>query len=138
MKVLPCKIVAVGRVESTLTELEQAPNQGYECAPPAAVVFESEMAEAIKDLYAGEEVVLVSWLDRADRDVLSCFPGSDPTGPILGVFSTRSPDRPNPIGLHRARITAVQGLRIHVSHLELVHGTPILDMKPVLDRVAER
>jgi tRNA-Thr(GGU) m(6)t(6)A37 methyltransferase TsaA len=132
------QVAPVGQVESRLTDPGLAPNQGHHGAPPAWVVFEPEMAEAVKDLAAGQEVILLSWLDQARPDGLSCYPGSDPSGPILGVFSTRSPARPNPIGLHRVRIMAVEGLRVHVTPLELLDGTPILDVKPVLRQVEER
>src|SRR5262249_23042118 len=96
------------------------------------------VAEAVRDLRAGDHVIVVSWLDRARRDVLTTHPRDDPDSPLLGVFSTRSPDRPNPIGLHRVQILAVEGLRIYVSDLEALDGTPILDIKPVLDRAAHR
>jgi tRNA-Thr(GGU) m(6)t(6)A37 methyltransferase TsaA len=132
------KVIPVARVESTLKERAEAPNQGDQGAPPAWLVFETRMTEAIQNLYVGEKVVVLSWLDRASRDVLSCYPGSNPNGPILGVFSTRSPDRPNPIGLHRVQIIAIDGNRIQVDTLELLDGTPILDVKPVLDQVEER
>jgi tRNA-Thr(GGU) m(6)t(6)A37 methyltransferase TsaA len=131
------EVTAIGWVKTTLMETSEAPNQGHLGAPPAWLVFDSRVSEAIKDLDVGQYVLVLSWLDRARRDVLSCYPGSDPNGPILGVFSTRSPDRPNPIGLHRVQITAVNGLRVRVNQLELVHGTPILDVKPALDRVEE-
>ena len=81
---------------------------------------------------------MLSWLDRASRDVLSTHPRGDKERPLVGVFSTRSPDRPNPIGLHRVQILAVDGLRILVANLEALNGTPILDIKPVLGPVAER
>lgn len=132
------EVVAVGRVESRLTERGQAPRQADEGAPPAWLVFEPSMAEAIRDLRAGHQVVLLTWLDRASRDVLSTVPRDEAGRPPLGVFSTRSPDRPNPIGLHRVEIVAVEGLRIQVSALEALDGTPILDLKPVLEPVAGR
>jgi tRNA-Thr(GGU) m(6)t(6)A37 methyltransferase TsaA len=128
----------VAWVESPLTHLAQAPNQGREGAPPAWLAVEPEMAEAIRDLRAGQQVLVLTWLDRARRDELACVPGDDPASPPLGVFSTRSPDRPNPIGVHRAQILAVEGLRIQVSELEALDRTPVIDIKPVLDRVAER
>jgi len=131
-------VTPVAWVESTLLDPAQAPNQGHHGAPPAWLVFHPRFSEAVRDLHAGQDVMVLSWLDRARRDVLSCYPGSDPNGPILGVFSTRSPDRPNPIGLHRVQITTVEGLRIGVNAIELVDGTPILDVKPVLNRVEER
>lgn len=128
----------VAWVESPLTLLADAPNQGREGAPPAWLAVEPDMAEAIRDLRAGQQVLVLTWLDRARRDELSCVPGDNPASPPLGVFSTRSPDRPNPIGVHRVQILAVEGLRIQVSELEALDRTPVIDIKPVLDRVAER
>ncbi|HKA95582.1 MAG TPA: tRNA (N6-threonylcarbamoyladenosine(37)-N6)-methyltransferase TrmO [Streptosporangiaceae bacterium] len=132
------EVAAIGWVESPLLERAHAPRQGDEGAPSAWIVFEPGVAEAVRDLRAGDHVIVVSWLDRARRDVLTTHPRDDPDSPLLGVFSTRSPDRPNPIGLHRVQILAVEGLRIYVSDLEALDGTPILDIKPVLDRAAER
>ena len=132
------EVTPIGWVESTLTDPAEAPNQGDEGAPSAWLVIEPHLAEGIRDLRAGEHIIVVSWLDRASRDVLTTHPRDDPNSPLLGVFSTRSPDRPNPIGLHRVQILAVEGLRIHVSDLEALDGTPVLDVKPVLDRAAER
>jgi tRNA-Thr(GGU) m(6)t(6)A37 methyltransferase TsaA len=128
----------VGWVESPLTERAQAPRQGDEGTPPAWLVFEPAFTEAIRDLRAGQEIMVLTWLDRADRDVLVTRPRDDPPRPMTGVFSTRSPDRPNPIGLHRVRITAVDGLRVQVHGLEALDGTPVIDVKPVLDKTAER
>jgi tRNA-Thr(GGU) m(6)t(6)A37 methyltransferase TsaA len=132
------EVMPIGWVESPLAEPAQAPRQGDEGAPSAWLVFEPSMAEGIRDLRVGEHVILVSWLDRARRDELSTHPRDDLNRPALGVFSTRSPNRPNPIGLHRVQILAVDGLRIFVSNLEAVDRTPILDVKPVLDPAAER
>jgi tRNA-Thr(GGU) m(6)t(6)A37 methyltransferase TsaA len=128
----------VAWVESPLKHLADAPNQGREGAPPAWLAVEPDMAEAIRDLRAGQQVLVLTWLDRARRDELACVPGDDPASPPLGVFSTRSPDRPNPIGVHRVQILAAEGLRIQVNELEALDGTPVIDIKPVLDRVAER
>jgi tRNA-Thr(GGU) m(6)t(6)A37 methyltransferase TsaA len=128
----------IGRVSSPLTDRVQAPRQGDEGAPPAWLVIEPHLAEGIRDLRAGEEIIVLTWLDRARRDVLSTRPRDDPARVPVGVFSTRSPDRPNPIGLHRVEILAVDGLRILVSNLEALDATPVLDIKPVLDPVAER
>jgi tRNA-Thr(GGU) m(6)t(6)A37 methyltransferase TsaA len=132
------EVVPIGRVESPLREREDAPRQGDEGAPPAWLVFESGVAEGIRGLRVGERIVVLTWLDRADRDVLLTRPRDDPARPETGVFSTRSPDRPNPVGLHRVRILAVEGLRIQVSDLEAIDGTPIVDVKPVLRGVDER
>jgi tRNA-Thr(GGU) m(6)t(6)A37 methyltransferase TsaA len=129
-------VVPVGWVESPLTERSQAPRQGDEGAPDAWLVFEPAFAEGIRDLTAGTEVLVLTWLDRADRDVLVTRPRDDPARSLTGVFSTRSPDRPNPIGLHRVQIVRTDGLRILVRPLEALDKTPVLDVKPVLD--AER
>jgi len=123
-------------VESPLTERAQAPRQGDEGAPDAWLVFEPAFAEGIRDLAAGTDVLVLTWLDRADRDVLVTRPRDDPARSLTGVFSTRSPDRPNPIGLHRVQIVRTDGLRILVRPLEALDKTPVLDVKPVLD--AER
>ena len=128
----------IGRVSSPLTDRAQAPRQGDEGAPPAWLVIEPHLAEGIRDLRAGDQIIVLTWLDRARRDVLSTRPRDDPARVPAGVFSTRSPDRPNPIGLHRVEILAVDGLRILVSNLEALDATPVLDIKPVLDPIAER
>jgi tRNA-Thr(GGU) m(6)t(6)A37 methyltransferase TsaA len=132
------EVVPVGRVESPLTERAQAPRQGDEGAPPAWLAFEARFADALRDLRPGTEIVVLTWLDRADRGVLVTRPRDDPSNPLTGVFSTRSPDRPNPIGLHRVPVIAVEGLRIQVGGLEALDGTPVIDVKPVLDKTAER
>ena len=132
------QVVPVGWVESPLTDRAQAPRQGDEGAPAAWLVFEPEYADGIRDLAAGTEVIVLTWLDRAARDVLVTRPRDDPARPPTGVFSTRSPDRPNPIGLHRVRIVAVAGLRIQVHPLEALDRTPVLDVKPVLRGAGER
>jgi tRNA-Thr(GGU) m(6)t(6)A37 methyltransferase TsaA len=132
------QVVPIGWVESPLTDRGQAPRQGNEGAPDAWLVFEPEYAEGIRDLKAGTEIIVLTWLDRAVRDVLATRPRDDPARPPLGVFSTRSPDRPNPIGLHRVQVVATDGLRIQVRLLEALDKTPVLDVKPVLDQVTER
>jgi tRNA-Thr(GGU) m(6)t(6)A37 methyltransferase TsaA len=133
------EVVVIGRVESPLTDLESAPRQADEGAPEAWLVFEPEMLEGLRSLRPGDEVLVLTWLDRARRDILSVHPRGDTSRPQEGVFSTRSPHRPNPIGLHRAEITAIDGRRVRVRHLEALNGTPILDVKPVLSgEIGER
>ena len=132
------QVIPVGWVESPLTDRAQAPRQGDEGAPDAWLVFRPEVAEGIGDLSPGMEIIVLTWLDRAARDVLVTRPRDDPARPPTGIFSTRSPDRPNPIGLHRVRIVAAEGLRILVRPLEALDGTPVLDVKPVLDQASER
>lgn len=128
----------VGRVESALVELDDAPKQGHEGAPEAWLVFDPEYADAVRDLEVGTDVLVLTWLDRADRDVLTVHPRGDESTPLTGVFSTRSPHRPNPIGLHRVHVRFVDGLRVRVAPLEAVDGTPIVDVKPPLRSVEER
>jgi tRNA-Thr(GGU) m(6)t(6)A37 methyltransferase TsaA len=126
------KLQPVGHVESTLTDGASAPRQGDEGAPESWIVFAPEYARAMAELAAGQEVLVLTWLDRADRSVLAVHPRDDAERPRTGVFSTRSQDRPNPIGLHRVRILAVDGQRVHVGDLEALDGTPVVDVKPVL------
>lgn len=125
-------LTIIGRVESPLADPRLAPKQGDEGAPEASIVFRPEFADGLRELAAGEEVIVLTWLDRADRSTLRVHPRDDPSRPARGVFGTRSADRPNPIGLHRVRILAVDGLRFRVADLEAVDGTPVVDVKPVL------
>ena len=125
-------ITPIGIVESPLTDPASAPNQGDEGAPDAWLVFEPAVLEALDGFRAGDEVIVLTWLDRARRDVLRVHPRGDLSRPQQGVFSTRSPHRPNPIGLHRVEIASIDGTRVQVRNLEAVDGTPIVDVKPVL------
>lgn len=129
----PLTLEPIGRVVSPLRDRAAAPKQAHEGAPGAVLVFEEAYREGLADLTAGDEVLVLTWLHRADRATLRVHPRDDPAAPLRGVFSTRSADRPNPIGIHRTRILAVEdGLRIRVAALEAVDGTPIVDLKPVL------
>jgi tRNA-Thr(GGU) m(6)t(6)A37 methyltransferase TsaA len=128
----------IGWVESPLVSRSEAPKQGDEGAPDAFLVFLPAVVEGIRDFEVGAEVLVLTWLDRAQRDVLVVRPRDDRNRPQTGVFSTRSPDRPNPVGLHRVLITSVDGARVGVRNLEALDGTPIVDVKPVLDRDTER
>ena len=134
----PYVLRPIGWVESTLTDRDTAPKQGDEGAPDASIVFEPDVREALRDLRPGEDVIVLTWLDRARRDVLAVHPRGDRERPETGVFSTRSPDRPNPIGLHRVTIVSIQGTRMRVNNLEALDATPVLDVKPVLGDVGER
>jgi tRNA-Thr(GGU) m(6)t(6)A37 methyltransferase TsaA len=122
----------IGHVRSPLTDPATAPKQGSEGAPDAWLVLDLAVAEGARDLTVGADVFVLTWLHRARRDVLAVHPRDDPRTPETGVFSTRSQDRPNPIGLHRVTIAAVDGPRVLAQGLEAVDGTPILDVKPVL------
>jgi len=126
------RLTPIGTVESPLTDPASAPKQGHEGAPEAWLVFEARVLAGLADLRAGDEIIVLTWLDRADRDVLRVHPRDDPANPMTGVFSTRSADRPNPIGLHRVQIVSIEGPRLRVRNLEAVDGTPIVDVKPPL------
>lgn len=123
----------VGVVESTLRERKEAPRQPFLGAPEAWLVIDPQFVEALDGIEPGSEVLVLTWLHQAKRDVMKVRPGHDPRNPITGVFNTRSPDRPNPIGLHRVKVIEIEK-RVHlkVDHLEAVDGTPIVDIKPVL------
>jgi len=127
------RVKVIGHVRSSLTSLAAAPRQGSEGAPSASIELEPGVREGLEGIAVGDEVILLSWLHEARRDVLRVRPRNDPTLPIAGVFATRSPDRPNPIGLHRVRVLAVGELSLEVEPLEALDGTPILDIKPVLE-----
>jgi tRNA-Thr(GGU) m(6)t(6)A37 methyltransferase TsaA len=135
----PLAITPIGTVESPLTDPGSAPKQGDEGAPEAWLDFDPEVVEALDGLQAGDEVWLLTWFHLARRDVLRVHPRRDVSSAEQGVFSTRSPDRPNPIGLHRVQIASIDGARVRVSNLEAVDGTPIVDVKPVLSsNISER
>jgi tRNA-Thr(GGU) m(6)t(6)A37 methyltransferase TsaA len=132
------EITPIGRVESPLLERAMAPRQGDEGAPDAWLVFEPQVRDGLLNVRAGQDVFVLTWLDRAARDVLQVRPRGEAGREMTGVFSTRSPDRPNPIGLHRVRVLEVDGLRVRVGDLEALDGTPIVDVKPILGPVGER
>jgi tRNA-Thr(GGU) m(6)t(6)A37 methyltransferase TsaA len=125
-------IRSIGRVSSSLRTLDAAPRQADEGAPEAWLVFEPEAIEGLRNIRAGDDLILITWLDRARRDVLTVHPRGDASRPPEGVFSTRSPHRPNPLGLHEVHVTAVESGRLQVRSLEAIDGTPIVDVKAVL------
>lgn len=142
MSTAPYVLTPIGRVESPLTDRAAAPRQGDEGAPEAWLAFDPAYRAGLRDLRPGEDVIVLTWLDRADRGLLTVHPRGDLSRSEQGVFSTRSPDRPNPIGLHRVRVVEVAdaagGVRLRVRDLEALDGTPVLDVKPVLGDVADR
>jgi tRNA-Thr(GGU) m(6)t(6)A37 methyltransferase TsaA len=128
----PLELAPIGVVESSLTDPAAAPKQGDEGAPAAWLVFEPRLLDALQDVRPGDRVIVLTWLHLADRDVLRVHPRDDVTNPMRGVFSTRSADRPNPIGLHEVEVVSIDGARVRVRPLEAVDGTLVLDVKPVL------
>jgi len=128
----------LGYVRSPLTDPADAPRQGDEGAPDAVLELDPAVQDAMAGLVPGDEVVVVTWLHVGDRTTLAVHPRGDTSRPVTGVFATRSPDRPNPIGLHRCRVLALDGARLTVSGLEAVDGTPVVDVKIVLDAVGDR
>jgi tRNA-Thr(GGU) m(6)t(6)A37 methyltransferase TsaA len=122
----------IGVVSSELTDRDDAPKQGDEGAPDAWLLFEPGLEDALRDLQPGSEIIVLTWLHLARRNILRVRPRDNPANAMRGVFSTRSPDRPNPVGMHRVQILAVDGTRLRVNDLEAVDGTPIIDVKPVL------
>lgn len=127
------EVIPIGEVKSPLTDLGSAPKQGHEGAPDAWLVFEPDVLEALEGIRPGNRVIVLTWLDRARRDVLRVHPRDDVSNPMQGVFNTRSADRPNPIGLHSVQIASIDGPRMRVRNLEALDGTPIVDVKPVLN-----
>ena len=132
------RVHPIGWVRSPLVDLAAAPRQGDEGAPDAELVFAAEFVEGLEGLHAGDSIWVLTWLDRARRDVLVVHPRDDLTRPQQGVFSTRSADRPNPVGLHRVEVTSIDGSTVRVRDIEAIDGTPIIDVKPTLGPAAER
>lgn len=122
----------VGVIRSALRARSKAPRQGSEGAPDAWLEVHPWAVEGLRGLAAGDEIIVITWLHRGRRDVLQVHPRSDPRNPLTGVFATRSPDRPNPLGLHPVVVRAVAGRRLRVGPIEAVDGTPVVDIKPVL------
>ncbi|HEU5106248.1 MAG TPA: tRNA (N6-threonylcarbamoyladenosine(37)-N6)-methyltransferase TrmO [Solirubrobacterales bacterium] len=128
----------IGSVSSPLEDRAAAPKQGDEGAPEATLEIDIRFQPALEGISAGDDLLVLTWLDRGSREKLTVHPRDDETRPATGVFATRSPDRPNPIGLHRVKVVSVDGPTLRVEDLEAIDGTPILDLKPVLGEVGER
>ena len=125
----------IGKIRSELRSIEECPLQENENAPEAAIIIFPEFIEGVRDIVAGSEILLLTWLHMADRSVIKCYPRNNYASPFIGVFSTRSPDRPNPIGIHFAKVLSISddGL-IKVSGLEVIDQTPLIDIKPVWNK----
>jgi tRNA-Thr(GGU) m(6)t(6)A37 methyltransferase TsaA len=123
---------AVGVIRSELKDVGSAPRQGSEGAPNAWLEVDARYAEALDGLAVGDEVLVITFFHEADREVLKTRPRSDPKNPLTGVFATRSPDRPNPLGLHPVTVLSIEGTRLHIGPIEAIDGTPVIDIKPVI------
>jgi tRNA-Thr(GGU) m(6)t(6)A37 methyltransferase TsaA len=126
------EIKPIGVIRSELASREAAPRQGNEGAPDAWVEVNSAVAEGLEGIAVNSEIILITWFHKAHREILKLHPRGDKSYPITGVFSTRSPDRPNPLGLHRVTVLKITGNRLKVRPIEAIDGTPVVDIKPVL------
>lgn len=134
MEFEPFQLRPIGVIRSTLKARGKAPKQGSEGAPDAWLEVKPFAALALDGLLAGDDVIVITWLHQAERDVLKVHPRSDPTRPLTGVFATRSPDRPNPLGLHRVTVRKIARNRLRIGPIEVIDGTPVVDIKPVLSQ----
>jgi tRNA-Thr(GGU) m(6)t(6)A37 methyltransferase TsaA len=130
-------LAPLGFLHSPLASREEAPHQGREGAPDAWLEVNESVAEGLEGIAAGDEIILITWFHRARRNVLQVHPRRDKNRLLTGVFATRSPDRPNPLGLHRVTVLAIDGRRLKVGPLEAIDGTPVVDIKPVLHQLAD-
>ena len=130
-------LAPIGILHSPLKDRERAPMQGSEGAPDAWLEVNAAMAAGLAGIEAGQEIILITWLHQSQRDILQVHPRDDTTQPLRGVFATRSPDRPNPLGLHRVTVRAIAGTRLDVGPIEAIDGTPVVDIKPVLAQSAD-
>ena len=127
----------IGLLHSPLKEPGEAPRQGREGAPDAWLEVNASVAEGLEGIAVGDELIVITWLHKAQRDILKVHPRGDETMPLAGVFATRSPDRPNPLGLHRVTVLSIDGKRLKVGPIEAIDGTPVVDIKPVLPQSAD-
>jgi tRNA-Thr(GGU) m(6)t(6)A37 methyltransferase TsaA len=127
-----CLLDPIGVIHSSLKNRADAPRQGSEGAPEAWLEVKSALAEGLDGIRVGDAVIVITWLHQAGREVLKVHPRGDETHPLTGVFATRSPDRPNPLGLHRVTVLEISENRLKVSPIEAIDGTPVVDIKPVL------
>jgi tRNA-Thr(GGU) m(6)t(6)A37 methyltransferase TsaA len=122
----------IGFIQSPLKDRNDAPRQGYEGAPDAWIEVDPALAEGLERIAAGDAMIVITWFHQSSRDVLKVHPRNDISNPLTGVFATRSPDRPNPLGLHRVTVREIVGNRVKVGPIEAIDGTPVIDLKPVL------
>jgi|SRR5579859_3450088 len=130
-------LAPVGFLRSPLKDRRAAPNQGREGAPDAWLDVNATVAEGLEGIGVGAELIVITWLHQAERDILKTYPRNDVSRPLTGVFATRSPDRPNPLGLHRVTVREIVGTSVKVGPIEAIDGTPVVDIKPVLATSAD-
>ncbi len=137
MPEIPYSLDPVGLIHSPLKRLEDAPRQGREGAPDAWLEINPALAAGLDGMAVGDKIIVITWFHRAQRDILKVHPRGDEANPLTGVFATRSPDRPNPLGLHPVTVLEINGNRIKVGPLEAIDGTPVVDIKPVLPQAED-
>ncbi len=130
-------LLPLGFLHSPLKDRGEAPNQGREGAPDAWLEVHASVAEGLEGIAVGDELIVITWLHKARRDILKTHPRNDETRPLAGVFATRSPDRLNPLGLHRVTVREIAGKRVKVGPIEAIDGTPVVDIKPVFSSAAD-
>jgi tRNA-Thr(GGU) m(6)t(6)A37 methyltransferase TsaA len=128
----PAQLCPIGVIRSTIKERSKAPKQGAEGAPDAWLEVNKSAAPGLEGISAGSEIIVITWLHKGRRETLKVRPRSDPQRRLTGVFATRSPDRPNPLGLHRVTVRSVSGRRLRIGPIEVIDGTPVVDIKPML------
>jgi tRNA-Thr(GGU) m(6)t(6)A37 methyltransferase TsaA len=128
----------IGHLRSSLRDLNDAPRQGFEGAPDAWLEIDPAFVQALSGVNAGDDIIVITWLDRANRELLEVHPRGNPENPLTGVFNTRSPHRPNPLGLHRVAVRELSGTRLRIGPIEAIDGTPVVDIKPTLQTAMTR
>jgi tRNA-Thr(GGU) m(6)t(6)A37 methyltransferase TsaA len=125
-------IEPIGVIRSVIKERSEAPKQGSEGAPNAFLEIIPAYTDGLDRMQVGDEIIVITWFHQSRREVLKVHPRGDVSNPLTGVFSTRSPDRPNPLGLHRVKVLEINSGRLHIGPIEAIDGTPVIDIKPVL------
>lgn len=129
---MTAELRVIGTIRSTLVARGEAPRQGNEGAPDAWLEIEPWAADALHGIAVGDELIIITWFHQGRRDVLQVHPRSDPQNPLTGVFATRSPDRPNPLGLHPVTVRSIEPARLRIGPIEAIDGTPVVDIKSVI------